>query len=292
MNTDTLPLPGVATNKKFQAELSALLKSTLLMFLLIFPITLMELILHEGGHALDHLAHGVPIEIFYVHPFSFNGYVRPFSDLNTVWRHASGVVISLSLSLIILLVYWRRRSISTLPFIMLFPWIALKAGFGVINLAFHSGDYYNIIKITNLPEGLFFGLGFLCFALGVFFLISLFPLLGLAPRDMKTLIVLPTSLLFWTSVSVMVAHLTVPGSPIDIQFQLKDEILASATSSIIVGVVLGLFIAMVYVTVYRKVYASLPVSLRIEKVSLGWRNMLKPALLFIFSLILGLTAIQ
>lgn len=292
MNIDTLPLPGVPPNKNIRGELSVLLKSTLLMFLLIFPITLMELILHEGGHALDHLAHGVPIEIFYVHPFSFNGYVRPFSDLNTVWRHASGVVISLSLSLIIFLVYWRLRSISTLPLLMLFPWIALKAGFGVINLAFHSGDYYNIVKITNLPEGLFYSLGFFFFFLGLFFLISLFPMIGLAPGDIKTLIVLPASLLLWTSVSVMVAHLTVPGSPIDIQFQLKNEILASATSSIKIGAILGLFIATVYVTVFRKVYARLPVSMRIEKVSLGWRNMLKPTFLFIFSLILGLNAIQ
>jgi hypothetical protein len=45
-------------------------KSILLLFLLLFPLTFMELILHEGGHALVHLPHGEPITIFYAHPFS------------------------------------------------------------------------------------------------------------------------------------------------------------------------------------------------------------------------------
>jgi hypothetical protein len=43
---------------------------------------------------------------YFMHiPSLCNGYVRPLSDWNSVWRHASGAVVSILVSLFFLLHY-------------------------------------------------------------------------------------------------------------------------------------------------------------------------------------------
>jgi hypothetical protein len=251
----------------------------------------MELILHEGGHALVHLINGEPITIFYAHPFSFNGYVRPFSNLNSVWRHASGAVASIMVSLLFFVLLWKRRSVSNLPLLMLFPWIAIKAGLGITNIAAQTGDYYNIIKLTGMSPTIFYVLGILLAGSGIFFIISLFPLLGLAPQDKRSLVVLPAGVFLWSVLSILVAYLFAPGSPIDIQYHLKSEIVMSANTSPIYGVIIGVFLSLTYTTLYRGFYPRLPAGLRTEVAGLAWRDLLIPGWLFIISVILGLIVI-
>ena len=291
MNTKSLPTPIIEVEKKTASLLVSTVLSILLLFFLLFPLTFMELILHEGGHALDKLTHSFAIQIFYAHPFSFNGYVRPFSDWNSVWRHASGAVVSILVSLLIFIPFWKHRSVSTLPILLLFPWIAIKAGFGVINIAGETGDYYNIIKLMGMSPTLFYVFGFIFFSLGIFFCISLFPLLGLAPQDRRSLFVIPAAVLMWSVLSIIVAYLFVPGSPIDIQYHLGGEIIMSANSSPIFGVIIGVLLAVIYISLYRGIYRGLPTSLRAEKVILSWRDLWYPCVLFTISMILGLLVI-
>lgn len=272
--------------------LPTVIRSTLLLFCLVFQLNFMTLILHEGGHALNTLAHGVSVTILYVHPFSFAGYGLPMPTWNnTVWFHAMGTVVSLLVSLLLFILLWKRRSISNLPLVMLFPWIAILSGVGVIYIPAQTGDYYNIMQLTGLPGAVFYVPGILLILLGIFFFVSLLPLLGLAPEDGRSLFAVPAGLLLWSILSMPVAYLFVPGSPIDVQYQRGGEIIQTANSTPIMAGIMGVLIAAIYVGLYRWIYPKLPAWLRSETVNLTWKDLRLPALLAASSVVIGLIVI-
>jgi hypothetical protein len=84
----------------------------------------------------------------------------------------------------------------------------------------------------------------------------------------------------------------VPGSIISVQFGLGAETLS--ITHFHPGELMyieALHIAIIYITLYRKVYRKLLTSLRSVKVSLSWRGLWYPGLLFLISMILGLIVI-
>ncbi len=83
------------------------------------------------------------------------------------------------------------------------------------------------------------------------------------------------------------AHIFVPGSPIDLEYFVGGEILHSA-NSFIFQVSFGFVLAVLYVTLFRKLYPRLPAWLRSETVSLTWKDLRLPAILWAVSLIIGL----
>ncbi len=85
MKAISLTKTVIAENERPSFTLVATLRSTLLVFLLFFPVTFMHLFLHEAGHALVHLIEGDPVHFLYAHPFSFVGYVRPGGDYYSIW---------------------------------------------------------------------------------------------------------------------------------------------------------------------------------------------------------------
>jgi hypothetical protein len=271
--------------------LPAVIRSTLFLFCLVFQMTFMALILHESGHALDVLAHGVSITRLYVHPFSFAGYARPLPTWSSVWMHISGTVVSLLVSLLIFILLWKRRSFSNLPLVMLFPWIAILSGVGVVFIPAETGDYYNIMQLTGLPGAVFYVPGILLILLGIFFFVSLLPLVGLAPEDARSLWAVPAGLLLWSILSIVVAYLFVPGSPIDVQYQLAGEIIQTANSTPIMAGIVGVLIAAIYVGPYRWIYPKLPAWLRTETVNLTWKDLRLPGILWAVSVIVGLIII-
>jgi hypothetical protein len=248
-------------------------------------------ILHEGGHALNTLAHGVSITILYAHPFSFAGYARPIPTWNSVWFHASGTVVALLVSLLIFILFWKRRSITNLPLVMLFPWIAILSGVGVIYIPAQTGDYYNIMQLTELPGAVFYVPGILLLLLGIFFFVSILPLLGLAPDDGRSLFAVPAGLLLWSFLGIPVAYLFAPGSPIDVQYQLGGDIIQSAKSAPITAGIMGGLIAVIYISLYRWMYPKLPAWLRTETINLTWKDLGIPGLLAAISIVLGLILI-
>jgi hypothetical protein len=147
------------------------------------------------------------------------------------------------------------------------------------------------MKLTGISPAIFYVMGILLAGSGIFFFISLFPLLGLAPQDKRTLVVLPTGVFLWSVLSIMVAYLFVPGSPIDVQYHLGHEIIASAYYRPIFMGLIGAFLAVIHVTLYHSIYPRLPAGLRTEKVSLSWIDLWYPGLLFLISMILGLIVI-
>jgi hypothetical protein len=126
---------------------------------------------------------------------------------------------------------------------------------------------------------------------GIFTFISLLPLLGLAPEDKKSLFVLPAGMLVYCVPGSMIAYLLVPGSPIDVRYHLAHEIIASAYYRPIFMGLIGAFLALIYVTLYHSIYPRLPAGLRTEKLSLSWKDLWYPGLLFLISMILGLIVI-
>jgi hypothetical protein len=272
------------------------LRSILMTFFILFPLNFMGLIFHEGGHALADLAQGAAISSIthlYVHPFDFSGYVRPIQFWYNPWGHASGHVVAILTSLLIFILVWRRRSVSNLPLAMLFPFTAILAGIGAVeNMLLRTGDFYNILYLTGLPPTFFYALGIILAVVGVAFFVSLFPLLGLAPEDRRSLIVVPAALFMWKVLSAVVANHFVPGSSIDLQYNLAGEILMGANSSPLFEVIIGVVLAVTYVVLYSRVYRRLPLGLQTEKVGIAWGDLRSPALLFTFSVILGLIIIR
>jgi len=293
MTINSLPIPIVHTNKETSSLLISTLQSTLLVFLLFFPVTFMHMFLHETGHALVNLIEGDPVHFLYAHPFSFIGFVRPGGDYYSIWGHASGEIFELLVSAVIFIVLWKRRSFYTLPFLLVFPWSALYNGMGgIFDTLGHTGDYHNIITITGWSPTGFYLISLIYIIGGIFFLISLFPLLGLKPQDRKALFVLPVGMLLYTALGLPIAYFLVPGSPIDLQYHLAHEIILSAYYRPIFMGSIGLLLAVIYITLYRNLYQRVPASLRTEVVSLSWRDFWYPGLLFIISMILGLMVIQ
>lgn len=248
----------------------------------------MIMILHEGGHALWTLIQRRTLFLFYVHPFSFSGYIRDDVDWTIVWPHAFGPAMGILVPLLIFIPLWKHRSISNLPLVMLFPYGAIGQGLYILSL---SGDIRNIMQITGLPGTVFAVLGSLIFSSGIFFLISLFPLLGVAPEDKRSLLVIPSALSMYCIFGMLVAYLCLPGSPVDVQYQLGGEILTAAKTLTIIYPLLGVLLASLHITLYRWIYRKLPAGLRTETISLTWKDLRIPAVLAAISVILGLIII-
>ena len=290
----SIPIPNTMFKacENTSSTIVTTLQSTLLVFLLFFPVTFMVMFLHEAGHALFHLSQGVPVHFLYAHPFSFLGFVRPMADYHNIWTHASGTVFELLVSAVIFILLWKRRSFYTLPFLMVFPWIALYDGMGgIFDILGNTGDYYNILTIKGWSPVGFYGISLIMIVVGIFFLISLFPLLGLKPEDRKSLFVLPVGMLLFTALGLLIANLLVPGSPIDVRYHLTNEIIVSTKYRPIFMGSIGLLLALIYITLYRRLYRRIPASLRSEVVSLSWRDFWYPGLLFTISMILGFMVI-
>lgn len=266
-------------------ERMSALQSTLVLTCMLFVLRFIGLILHEGGHALYLLLSGYPATL-YVHPFDFSGYARPMGNFD-VWTHLSGSALAISASLLISLPFWKRRSLSALPFLMLFPWVAFNDGMYMLQ---RQGDYRNLLEVTGLPDIVFICVGGIIAIVGLTLLLSLLPLLGLSPRGVKALLVVPSAMLLWGLSSMLLARLLVPGSWIDVEYSLAPEITRGASDNYFEGI-MGLILAAVYLTLYRLARPRLPSGLRMETINLNWRDLRLPALLFGTSVILGLVII-
>jgi len=273
--------------RKSPGERLPALRSMLLLFFLLLWLKFIALILHEGGHTLYTILHRITFTL-YVHPFTFSGYSRPVIDAS-IWKDILGSLTAIPLALLISLPVWKSRSPKLLPLIMLFPFVAtFQDGINVTGLL--GGDFRNLVQINGLSPIPFLILGVLIFLIGVVLLLAIFPLLGLDPKDKKSLFVLPAAMFLWNVLSFLIAICFVPGSPIDREYFLGREIVGTANMSFITPVV-GLLLAVVYITLFRKIFPRLPAWLRTNTVQVTWKDLRIPAILATVSVILGLIII-
>jgi uncharacterized membrane protein len=128
--------------------------------------------------------------------------------------------------------------------------------------------------------------------LGLFFFVSLLPLLGLVPGDAGSLCVVPAGLLLWSILSIPVAYLFVPGSPIDLRYQRGSEIIQTANANPITAGIVAVVIAAIYVSLYRWIYPSLPAWIRTVTVQLTWKDLRLPALVSTCCVVIGLGVVS
>jgi hypothetical protein len=272
--------------RKHPSEGSQTILSTVLLFCTLFPMYFMGMILHEGGHALANLMMGGTFKFLYVHPFAFSGFARPLND-NT-WVHAGGYIANLLASFVIFSLLWKRRSITNLPFVMIFPFWAISQG---LLISLLNGDTANILRFTGLPAILFIVLGVILICSGFIFLLALLPLLGLAPTDRRSLLVVPAAFFLHGAVSMFIAHVFVPGSLIDNRYLLGADILESANTLVLVLPIIGAFLAVLYLTLFHWIFPRLPAWVRTETARLTWNDVRIPGLLCVVSMIIGLIII-
>jgi hypothetical protein len=268
----------------------AALRTFLLFFCVLFPLRFLILLFHEGGHVLPDLIDGNVTKIFYVHPFTFSG----FAGLGFEYRvitYAAGPVMMVLVPLLIFILLWKHRSAALLPLIMVFPWAAMEAGINLVQIA-QTGDYHNIIYLTGLSEAVFVIPCLVVFVFGCFFFLSLMPLLGLGTKDWRVLLVLPAAVIPWIGVSILVARLVVPGSPIDIVYHEGTMITQGASGIGPFDVLLMLFLGVIYLTLYRLIYPRIPSWLKTETILLTWKDLRIPALSAAACVIVGLILIH
>ncbi len=135
---------------------------------------------------------------------------------------------------------------------------------GIFDTLGHSGDYHNIMIITGWSPVGFYLISLIYIIGGIFFLISLFPLLGLKPEDRRSLFVLPAGMLLYTALGLPIAYFLVPGSPIDVQYHVAQEIILSAYYRPIFMGSIGILLGVIYITLYRSSYRRIPAGLRTE----------------------------
>jgi hypothetical protein len=268
----------------------AALRTFLLFFCVLLSMNFWFLLFHEGGHALADFSEGNVTKLLYVHPFTFAGCARPiFRDI--VLNHAAGPVMGVLVPLLISTPLWKRRSTALLPLVTLFPWAAICTGGSVSNIAW-TGDYHQIIRLTGLPEAAIVIPGLVMLVIGIFFFLSLLPLLGLSPKDWRVLLVLPAAVIPWIGASILVAHLVVPGSPIDTIYYEGTLVIWSATANGLGFLLDATGLAVIYLTLYRLIYPRLPSWLKSETVLLTWKDLRIPALSAAACVIVGLILIH
>lgn len=261
------------------------LRSTLLFTGLFMFVRFVQLIVHEGGHSLYSLVNNLPTTL-YVHPFLFRGFSRPIIIGSGIWKDILGSAVALPLALLIFLLFWKRRSTTLLPFVMIFPVIALTDGYNVMGI---QDDFRNLVQATGLPAAPFLILGALIFCLGLIAFLSLFPLMGMDPGDNKALFALPAGMFLGGVLSFLAAHIFVLDSPIHQEHFMGWEILSD--NFFLFYVPFGLFFALLYVNLFRKLSPRLPAWLRAESVTLTWKDQRLPAILWTVSIVIGLVII-
>jgi hypothetical protein len=290
MNTISRPVNETKADKDTRKARTTAILSILLFFCVLFSLRFWLLLFHEGGHAMADLIQGNVTRLLYAHPFTFAGYSRPFF-LDKVLNHVAGPVMGVLVPLLIFILLWKRRSVALLPLVMVFPWAAMETGADVIQIA-QMGDYHNIIRLTGLPEAVIVIPCLVLFVIGFFFFLSLMPLLGLGPGDWRVLFVLPAAVILWGGVSIGVARLVVPGSPIDVVYHQGTSIIKNPLGIGQLDVLLVLLLNVVYLTLYRLIYPRIPSWLRLETVLLTWKDLRIPGLAAAACVIVGLILIH
>lgn len=284
-------VPETPSPSNEHASFGSAVRSAVLVFLLMFPLTFIHLLVHEGGHALVNLFYRVPNTSIFIHPFSFSGFSRPMLDYHNVWMHLGGPTISILVALILYLIFWKRRNYSTLFILVYIAWTAFWEGLGFLDILGGGGDFYNVTRVTDLPVGLFFAIDLILFIIGIILFVTLIPLFGLRSGDLKTLWVFPAGMGLYGVVSLAAANVLAPLSPYLIQYDLVKETLTSASFRPVLMAVAGLLFAGVYVTLHRAAARKLPTGMHTAYRPLAWRDLRGPAGLALISVAIGIPII-
>jgi hypothetical protein len=273
-------------------NISPIVPSILLLYFAYSFSFILFLAIHELGHALVGLIKGYIIERFVVHPF-FVSYVLLDPPTVSLESAAAGTICALSVSFVLFILLWKRRSISSLSFLMIFPVTLVMQGIEATGgMANPSSDMSWVMYFTGLPAILFYVFGCVLIVLGIFFFLLLFPLIGLAPEDKKSFFVVPIGISLYSCLVVIFSNVF---EPVSHEIALNEPVgyaLTRAYNYLIIGVLLGVILSILYFKFYHKYFHRLPQSLQTEKVFVTSKDVRIPGIistLFIVLLLLFLS---
>ncbi len=283
MNPKTMSRP----HNGFMPEI----RSALLVFLTLFPMTLLHLFLHEGGHALVQSGRRRPAHRS-LHPSLwlyrlFAAACRFLQHLVSPGRYhkCHHAVTGRFPGLLAV-----SQLDNPLP-LLLFAAIAIREGLNMLVILMGTGDYQNISQLAGLPPGLFVATGLVLFLCGFVLFLSLIPRLGLAPENKQALWSIPAGFMLYGLASWGVGLWLIPQSPFLIQYDLVQEALSVLEMQMFVNLLPGSIIALVYVSVFRAFYQKLPAAWRVETMTSNWCALRWPAISAAISIVIGLVFI-
>ncbi|MFX1517137.1 MAG: hypothetical protein ACFFC6_12615 [Promethearchaeota archaeon] len=140
--------------------------------------------LHEFGHAITLTLFNVPDVRIVVHPFALSETRSGVIPTHLLpWSSVMGPLFNVFCGVLVSLIFWKKRSAYTLPFVMLGPVALLQEGvavfIGLIDLP-NLSDWGTVIIIGGVSPLLVALLGVVFLVTGILFFLLIFPLLHLS----------------------------------------------------------------------------------------------------------------
>jgi len=235
---------------------------------------------HELGHLIVNLIKGLTITDFVVHPFLLT-YVSALPLTESFDVYISGTLFAIVVCSLIGSIFWKKRSTSNLPLLFFVPMTFLMESMNILTGPTSPGsDFYKIMELTGLPANFFIIIGIVFLCIGIFFFMTLFPLIGIDPEGRKSTTLIAIFLGF-SLYNVLLAIYTY-------LFATEEFLFYRANNFLIIGGMLALIITILYVTLYRKYYRKLPSTLRTDIGTVTWKDLQIPGAVFILILAFSL----
>ena len=236
--------------------------------------------IHELGHLIVDLIKGSTITEFVVHPFLLS-YVSASPLIESFDVYIAGTLLAIVVCSLIGSIFWKKRSTSNFPLLFFVPMTFLIESMNILTAPTNPGsDFYKIMEFTGLPANFFIIIGIVFLCMGIFFFMTLFPLIGIEPEGRKstTFIVIFLGFILYNILLVVYTYL----------FATEEFLFYRANNFLIIGGMLALIITILYVTLYRKYYRKLPFTLQTEKGTVTWKDLQIPGVVFILILVFSL----
>lgn len=256
------------------------IQASLLLFFSYGTALIATYAIHELGHLIVNLTKGLTITDFVVHPFLLS-YVSALPLTESIEVNIAGTLFALVVCSLIGSIFWKKRSISNLPLVFFVPMTFLVESMNILTGPISPGsDFYKIMEFTGLPAYFFIIIGIVFLCIGIFFCMTLFPLIGIDPegRKSKTFFVIFLGFVLYNILLVVYTYL----------FATEDFLFYRANNFLITGGILAVIIAVLYLTLYRKYYRKLPSTLQTEIGTVTWKDLQIPGVMFILILAFSL----
>jgi len=236
--------------------------------------------IHELGHLIVNLIKGLTITDFVVHPFLLT-YVSASPLTESFDVYIAGTLFALVMCSLIGSIFWKKRSTSNLPLLFFVPMTFLVESINILTGPTNPGsDFYKIMEFTGLPANFFIIIGIVFLCIGIFFYMTLFPLIGIEPEGRKstTFIVIFLGFILYDILLAIYTYM----------FATEEFLFYRANNFLIIGGILAVIITVLYVTLYRKYYCKLPSTLQTEKGTVTWKDLQIPGVVFSLILVFSL----
>ena len=173
-------------------------------------------IIHELGHAVADWMSGIPLSKIHViiHPFYSPHMVVEggIPDSMMGWPDAAGPLANVAFGLIILAIFWRKRTPYTLALLLWGPLACVQEGIGqIMTLSDHGSDAARMI-VAGFPEPLLIMISILLILIGIFLFGLVFPVAGISADSsfLRRLGIIAAGMIPYGLLTLLISILTSP----------------------------------------------------------------------------------